>query len=126
MAFGGHDRGAQALLVPGEVIHARMRPRFADDVRRAFIGIVRAYQDGVARVEGKTWVFNAREGVYVPKATARVRLIPISSGEFTVNVLPRTTQIEKVRYVLSEDRRLILTDGASLKMDVSEYRQRPV
>ena len=124
MARGGFDRVVPAILSPGEIVHARMRPRFADDVRRAFIGVVKAYEDGVARVEGHTWVFNARDGVYVPKQAQRVRLIPVSSGEFTVNVLPRTTQIEKVRYELAADRRLILTDGAALKMDVSEYRQR--
>ena len=125
MAMGVSKELARAVLSPGEMVHSRTRPRFVDDVRRSFIGVVKAYEDGVARVEGKTWVFNAREGIYGSKRDTRVRLIPVASGEFIVNVLPRTTQIEKLRYERTKDGRMLLTDGGSLNMDVSEYRQRP-
>ena len=128
MAPDSFDRarqaGKQPLLAPGDIVCARLRPRFPDDLRRVFIGTIKAYQDGVARVDGRSWVFNTRTGIYEPKKDRRERLIPIASGEYTINVLPRTTRVDKIRYVLSSERQLVLTDGGSLVMDVSEYRVR--
>ena len=109
-----------SILKPGEKVHAGLLAAFPGQVRRAFIGVVEAYENGVARVRGRSWLFDALQGVYVPKNDERVRLISVVSGRYVFNVLPPGTDLSKVRYHRRPDGTLVLTDGGALMMDVSE------
>jgi len=109
-----------SILETGAKVHAGLLANFEGQARRAFIGVVEAYEDGVARVRGKSWLYDALQGVYVPKADARVRLISVTSGRYVFNVFPPETEMSKVRYERRPDGTLLLTDGRALAMDVSE------
>lgn len=108
------------LLKPGEKVHAGMLAQFEGQPRRAFIGVVEAYEHGVARIRGRSWLFDPHQGVYLPKEDDRVRLISVTSGRYVFNVLPPETDLGAIQYHLRPDGALILTDGGALMMDVSE------
>ncbi len=108
------------LLKPGEKVHCGLLAQYEGQARRAFIGVVEAYEDGVARIRGRSWLYDALQGIYTSKEDERVRLIAVTSGRYVVNVLPIETDMAQVRYHLRPDASLWLTDGSALMMDVSE------
>ena len=87
-----------SILETGAKVHAGLLATFEGQARRAFTGVVEAYEDGVARVRGKSWLYDAFQGVYVPKADERVRLISVTSGRYVFNILPPETDLSKVHY----------------------------
>jgi hypothetical protein len=108
------------ILKAGEKVHAGLLAQYEGQVRRAFIGVVEAYEHGVARIRGKSWLYDPMEGVYVPKGDERIRLVSVASGRYVINVLPPETNMENLRYHRRPDAALLLTDGEALMMDVSE------
>ncbi len=112
--------GPVPLLHAGEKVHAGLLAQYEGQARRAFIGVVEAYADGIMRLRGKSWLYDPLEGLYVPKSDERVRLVSIGSGRYVVNILPPETDLDNIRYHLRPDGSMILTDGGTLMMDVSE------
>lgn len=110
-----------ALLRPGEKIHVMHRRRFDKDVRRHFVGQVEAYEHGVARASGYVFVTDdLNKHLFVKRPDRRVKLVPVSSGDVIVNVIPDTVDLERVSYEL-KDRTLAVTDGSGWTMDVKEF-----
>ncbi len=58
--------------------------------------------------------------MFVKRPDRRTKLIPISSGDVIVNVIPETVKVESVTYEL-QDRSLVVTDGSAWSMDVKEF-----
>jgi hypothetical protein len=108
------------LLKAGEKVHAGLYAQYEGQARRAFIGVVEAYEDGVARIRGRSWLYDALTGVYTAKEDERVRLVSVTSGRYVFNILPPGTDMNEVRYHLRPDGSLWLTDGKALMMDVTE------
>ena len=111
----------QALLNPGEKIHVMHRRRFEKDVRRHFVGKVESYEQGIARASGYVFVIDdLSKHLFVKRPDCRIKLVPISTGDVIVNIIPETVDIERVHYELY-DRSLRVTDGSDWSMDVKEF-----
>jgi len=110
-----------AILSPGEKVHVMHRRRFEKDVRRHFVGEVESYDQGVARVSGYVFVIDdLSKHLFVKRPDRRTKLVPISSGDVIVNVIPETVEVESVAYEL-QNRSLVVTDGSAWSMDVKEF-----
>jgi len=109
------------LLRRGEKIHAIHRRHFEKDARRHFVGEVESYEHGLARASGYVFVVDdLNKHMFVKRPDRRTKLIPISSGEVIVNVIPDSVDVERVHYEL-KDRALHVTDGKSWRIDVKEF-----
>ena len=109
------------ILRPGEKIHVIHRQRFEKDARRHFVGEVESYEHGMARACGYVFVVDdLNKHSFVKRPDRRTKLIPISSGDVIVNVIPETVDLERVAYEL-KDRSLRVSDGSAWSMDVKEF-----
>jgi len=111
------------ILQKGEKIHVIHR-RFSDkDPHRHFVGIVDAYEHGVARVTGHLFAVDPTKFIFFRRPEKRTRIISIISGEVLVNVIPASVDLEKVVYK-QEKKSLRVTDGANWHLDISEFAWR--
>jgi hypothetical protein len=108
------------FLDPGEKVHVIERRLFESDVRRHFIGQVQGTDVMAMRVTGFVFVLDTTSSTWVRGGETRTRIIPIGSSGFVINVLPRDTHLDDVRYE-EVNGRLTVTDGASLHLDINEF-----
>lgn len=106
------EEGGRVLIV-----HRRL---FEADHPRYFVGIVDAYEAGVIRVSGYTWVRDSFNGTFARKEELRTKIFSIASGTLIVYQLPSGTDVKAIRFELNKDGKLTLTDGGALKMDLTE------
>jgi hypothetical protein len=109
------------ILRTGEKIHVIHRRQFDKDARRHFVGEVESYEDGVVRAVGYVFVVDdLNKHMFVKRPDRRTKLIPVTSGEVIVNVLPPEVDLDQVRYELA-NRSLSVTDGSTWSMDIREF-----
>ena len=99
------------------VVHRRL---FEGDIARFFLGVVDAYEAGLARVTGFTFVREALEGKVLRKPEARTKILSLSSGTLIVYSLPDDLAIENV-HIRAGDGKLVLTDGGSFDINLAEH-----
>ena len=109
------------VLRVGEKIHIAVRRRFEGDLRRHFAGQVEAVAGSVVRLVGCAFVWSNRKGEFERRPESRVRIIDVADGAYIVNVLPGEVRVAGLCYRISDDNRLILTDGAGFTLDVHEF-----
>jgi hypothetical protein len=108
------------ILNPGDnllIVHRRL---FERDQSRFFIGVVEAYQDGMARVSGYSFARDNRGENFCRKPERYTKLVAIASGTLMTYLVPAELAIDRVR-MESKDAGLCLTDGASFSMNISEW-----
>lgn len=99
------------------VVHRRL---FTDDQPRFFVGSVEAYDDGVARIRGYTWLRDPhRPGAWHRKEDVRTKLVALCSGTLMVYPLP-VEGIDSLDLVSDGEANLVLRDGQGFEMDLSE------
>ena len=107
--------------------HSWRRPRrhrlFPRDQARFFVGRVDAYEAGIVRVTGTSFVRDMFTGNMLEKADARTKLLSLSSGTLIVYLLPEHIFIDSIRFV-ERDGRLSLTNGEDLVMNLTEFSHR--
>jgi len=109
------------ILKPGEKVHVIMRRNFATDLRRHFFGEVVAATECVVAVKGHAVVYNSGKNHYEIKPETGVRIISLTDAQNIINIIPRNAKIENTKYVLSADKRLIVTDGKNFILDINEF-----
>jgi hypothetical protein len=108
------------MLEQGEkllIVHRRL---FEKDTPRFFVGEVQAYEQGIVKVKGYTFVKDLFTGSMKKKSDLRTKVMSIVSGTLIVYQLPVTVLLDSVRFNLDKDGELLLTDGGSFSMDMSE------
>ena len=108
------------MLKQGEkllIVHRRL---FEKDTPRFFVGEVEAYEAGLAKVKGYTFVKDVFSGNMKKKPDLRTKIMSIISGTFIVYQLPVTVLLDSVRFELDQDSGLILRDDGGFVMDVGE------
>lgn len=108
------------MLEQGEkllIVHRRL---FEKDIPRFFVGEVLAYEQGIAKVKGHTFVKDLFSGSMKKKPDLRTKVVSIVSGTFIVYQLPVTARLDSMRFSLDQDGGLVLTDEGGFSMDVSE------
>ena len=108
------------ILKQGEKVHIIHRRHYEKDHHRHFIGLVDAYEGGVARVTGHVYTVDPIKFTFVKRAEQRTRLISVSSGDVLVNIIPGKVNLEKIVY--KQERKAVrVTDGSEWYLDLSEY-----
>jgi hypothetical protein len=108
------------ILSPGEKIHVIHRRQLEKEVHRHFVGVVDAYENGVARVSGHVYTVDITKLKFFRRPEPRTRIISLLSGDAFVNVLPASVDLEKVIYH-QESKGVRVTDGSDWHLDISEY-----
>lgn len=109
------------LIDVGEKVHVIERRLFETDVRRHFCGEVERCESAGMRVRGYVFTFDSSLSQYVRSDGERVRVVPLSTSGFIVNVIPTDTQLDKVEYVFTEEGRLVVTDRGPFSLDINEF-----
>ena len=108
------------ILEKGEKIHIITRRSFDGELRRHFAGTaISDVEQGVLRVEGYAFIFNANTNQYEKRIGLRTRIFSLVDGRHVVNVLPAAVDIEKVYYAKKEEGHLVVTDGGEFKLEIN-------
>ena len=110
------------ILKQGEKVHIIHRRQYEKDHHRHFVGVVDAYEAGVARVTGHVYTVDRVKFAFFRRPERRTRIVSLSSGDVLVNILPAEVDLEKVIYK-QEKKSLRVTDGA-WHLDLSEFAWR--
>ena len=108
------------MLEQGDKILIVHRRLFEKDTPRFFVGEVQAYEVGLAKVKGYTFVKDIFSGSMQKKPDLRTKIMSIVSGTFMVYQLPITVLLDSVRFEMDQDGVLVLTDDGGFSMDVAE------
>jgi hypothetical protein len=108
------------ILKKGEKIHVIHRRHFEKEPHRHFVGVVEAYEEGVARVRGHVFTVDRVKFCFMRRPDTRTRLISIVSGDVLVNVIPGQVDLESIIYK-QENKGVRVTDGGEWHLDISEY-----
>ena len=107
------------ILTSGEKIHVIHRRLVEKEPSRHFIGVVDAYEDGLARVTGNVYTMDRTIFAFIRRPEARTRIISIISGDVLVNILPDFVDLERVTYENIKCG-VPVTDGRDWHLDISE------
>ena len=99
------------------VVHRRL---FESDTPRFFVGEVQAYEEGIAKIKGYTFVRDVFSGNMKKKPDLRTKILSIVSGTFIVYQLPVTVLLDSVRFDLEPNGALVLRDDSGFSMDIAE------
>ena len=108
------------VLSTGEKVHIIHRRHFEKEPHRHFVGVVDAYQDGVARVTGHVFTVDPVKFKFVRRPEPRTRLVSLLSGDVLVNVIPPAVNLDNVTYQ-QEAKAVRVTDGSKWHLDLSEF-----
>jgi hypothetical protein len=111
------------ILKQGEKIHVIHRRRYEREPHRHFVGIVEAYESGLARVNGHVYTVDTVKSAFFRRPDKRTRILAIGSGDLLVNVVPPEVDLEKIVYKL-EKKSVRVTDGSDWYLDISELAWR--
>lgn len=111
-------------LAKGEKVHVMTRRKFEGDLRRHFVGEVEEATESVVRLKGFAFIFDEATNEFVRREEQRVRVLPLLDAGLIINVIPRETDLNELRYLTDERNRRVITDGKSFIMNVSEFGAR--
>jgi len=112
-------RGTAMILRPGVKVLVAHRRLYESDHGRYFTGTVDAYEDGVARITGQTWMHDGYRGAYKKKTDLRTKIVPLQSGSVIIYQLPSDVVLEDLTITV-EGVELVMRDGAGFEMDLTE------
>jgi hypothetical protein len=111
---------ARMILQKGEKVHVIHRRHYDKDHHRHFIGVVDAYEQGVARITGHVYTVDPVKFTFMKRTEVRTRLVAIVSGDVLVNIIPPKVNLEKITY--KQERKAVrVTDGSDWHLDLSEF-----
>ncbi|MBI3542488.1 MAG: hypothetical protein HY075_04345 [Deltaproteobacteria bacterium] len=108
------------ILEPGLKVMIVHRRLFETDHHRFFTGVVDAYEQGIVKVMGNSWIYDVFTGEPKRKEGKRTKIFSIASGTVMLYELPETAQMDSLAFEFDKDRRLILCDGRHLRLDLTE------
>jgi hypothetical protein len=98
------------------IAHRRL---FHDDVAHYFVGRVDAYDAGLIKVTGHSYVRDPITGRMVEKTEVRTKILALASGTLIVYELPAATALETLAFNWA-DGRLTASDGQGFSMNLGE------
>ena len=108
------------LLRDGDKLLISHRRIFERDELRYFAGTVVAYDDGIVKLDGWTYLKDFGTGNIMRKPDHRTKLYALASGTILVYQLPAGTNLDALQFTVDGARALV-TDGGELQMDMSEH-----
>lgn len=112
------------MLEAGDTLLVCYRRLFANDDNRFFLGKVDAYDAGVVKLTGHSFLRDTVSGQMAEKSSLMTKLLSISSGTLLIYQLPANVELAKLRFE-HKLMKLSLVDDAGFSLDLSEklYRQ---
>jgi hypothetical protein len=111
------------LLEAGNKLLISHRRLFQHDAPRFFIGEVQAWEEGIAKVSGYSFVRDIPTSRILKKADRRTKLVPVASQAYIVYQLPDDVDLETVSFDWSRDGLRMMSDQTVL-MDLVEFPQK--
>ena len=111
------------MVEPGEKLFIVTRRLFEGDLRRHFVGEVKAATDSTVRLEGYTFVFDGGIGKFV-RGEHRGRIFGLGDSGLIIIIIPKDANLDKVSHRFSEKGGKVLSDGKTFELDVSEFSER--
>jgi len=108
------------MLKTGDHVLLSHRRLFAEDQPRFFTGTVNDQEHGVATATGHSWVRDPFSGDWVRSNHERTKVFSLVSGSLIVYQLPIACEMRELAFVQLPDQALILRDGRSFEMDLTE------
>ncbi|NNM13659.1 MAG: hypothetical protein HKO58_05000 [Gammaproteobacteria bacterium] len=109
------------LIEIGEKLHVVYRALYENSTRQHFLGMVKAIENSVVRLEGYVFVFEVKKDEFLRKEEKRTTFINIGECGCIVNLVPDSVDLDKVFYKYIAPSGLIVSDGKSFKLDISEF-----
>jgi hypothetical protein len=112
------------MLNTGDILLVCYRRLFANDENRFFLGKVDAYDAGIVKLSGHSFLRDAVSGHMAEKSGLVSKIFSISSGSLIVYQLPATLQLDQLRFE-QHMLKLSLVDDNGYSLDLTEklYRQ---
>ena len=107
------------MLQPGNKLFISHRRIFDRDQPRYFLGSVLAYENGIVKVSGHSFVRDMATGNMIRKEDLRTKILSLTSGFFIVYELPETTDIHAAK-LESDGGNLVLSDETGLLLNLAE------
>lgn len=108
------------LLNEGDNLLIAHRRLFEKDESRFFIGKVSAYEAGLVKVQGHSFVRDVMTGRIIEKAELRTKIFSLTSGTLLVYQLPATVNMDSF-VLIAEEGRLHAIDGKGFKMNLADH-----
>jgi hypothetical protein len=108
------------VLSAGEKIHIIHRRHLEKEPHRHFVGLVEAYEAGIARVTGHIFTVDPVRFEFIRRPNPRTRIVSLLSGDILVNIIPPAVDLDKVTYQ-QEAKAVRVTDGSNWHLDLSEF-----
>lgn len=107
----------------GEMVHVGQIPRFERDVRRHFIGVVEAYDQGLMRVSGYSYVVeDPKRPLFQRRPERRTKVVSLVAAGHSIYIIPPGVNLEDIHYKMIQNR-MVVTDGRAWTMDVKEFTE---
>jgi len=111
------------VLEPGEKLFIVTRRLFEGDLRRHFVGEVKAATESTVRLEGYPFVFDLGTGKFT-KRGRRVRIFGLGDSGFIINIIPKDVDLDRVSYGISTKGIKVLSDGNTFELNIGEFLDR--
>ena len=109
------------VLHEGEKVDVTTRRLFENDLRRHFVGEVKAAGEASMRLEGYVFVFDYGSSRFVKRPEPRVRVFGLADSGSIINVIPADLDLDALFYSTSTENHMVFTDGKSFSLDVNEF-----
>ena len=109
------------VIGEGDKVHVITRRLFPEDVRRHFAGEVKAVDGALVRVEGYVFVFDNARNEWSKRPEKRLRILSLADSGHIVKVIPSEVVLDELRYKLSAEKHLTVSDGRLFSLDINEF-----
>ena len=109
------------ILSPGEKIHLIVRRQFENDLRRHFVGEVKAATEIVARIESYMFVFDPVKNEYAKRPEMRTKIVSLVDNGNVITIIPPHVDLSALRYEMSAAKRLVVSNGKDFSLDINEF-----
>jgi hypothetical protein len=114
------EGGGESMLMAADtkvlVVHRRL---FEKDHSRYFVGRVQGYEDGVAKITGRSFARDQYGAVH-RKEDERTKIVSLSSGTLMVYQLPESVDLDALELYVDGSAGVTLRDDNGFKMDLTE------
>lgn len=108
------------ILEQGSKVLVTHRRLFEYDRSRYFFGTVEAYESGIVKLKGNTWIQDPKTTALFKKEEVRTKILSLASGAFIFYELDDVLQLEFLRFYSTPEGRFYFTDDRGFEIDVSE------
>lgn len=109
------------MVMPlGSKVLINHRRLFADDHARYFIGVAEAYEHGMIRVSGFTWIRDQLNASFQKRAEQRTKIMSLASGTLICYLLPQEIEPSRVVVETTDNRIWLRDDSSGFKMELTE------